>query len=73
MMDIPLSSVIVRDQPNFSDTLESPSSLPKTIGLGPLMSANKLCIKQRIRASDVLSLLTGCEVTAFGIAPFQFS
>ena len=67
--DIPMSSVIVQDQPQSSiqenNTSESTSvqeSQPELIGLGPLRSANKLFIKQRIRASDICALLTGCEV-----------
>ena len=65
MIEIPLSSAIVQDQPN-SDTnsaqSDNDSSQPQLIGTGPLRSANKLCIKQRIRAGDVFSLITGCEV-----------
>ena len=64
-----MSSVIVQDQPQSSiqenNTSESTSvqeSQPELIGLGPLRSANKLFIKQRIRASDICALLTGCEV-----------
>lgn len=64
MIEIPLSSVIVQNQqPNHAqDSNEADGEEPRLIGLGPLRSANKLFIKQRIRASDVLSLLTGCEV-----------
>ena len=67
MIEIPLSSVIIQNQPN-SDENESqnpqnePTDEPTMIGLGPLRTANKLWIKQRIRASDILSNLTGCEV-----------
>ena len=62
MIEIPLSSVIVQNQPN-SDENESQNDIePTLIGLGPLRSSNKLWIKQRIRASDILSTLTGCEV-----------
>ena len=35
---------------------------PTTIGLGPLRNALTLTIKQRIRAFDIISLCTGCEV-----------
>ena len=67
--DIPMSSVIVQDrQPSIIS--ESPSSTSSNnvesqelIGLGPLRSASKLFIKQRIRASDICALLTGCEVS----------
>ena len=66
--DIPMSSVIVQDrQP--SSISESPSTSScniesqELIGLGPLRSASKLFIKQRIRASDICALLTGCEVS----------
>ena len=31
-------------------------------GLGPLRSAKRLVIKQRIRLCDIVSLCTGCEV-----------
>ena len=67
MIEIPLSSVIIQNQPN-SDENESQNPQnestdePTMIGLGPLRTANKLWIKQRIRASDILSNLTGCEV-----------
>ena len=67
MIEIPLSSVIIQNQPN-SDENESQNPQnestdePTMIGLGPLRTANKLWIKQRIRASDILSKLTGCEV-----------
>ena len=67
MIEIPLSNVIVQDQPNSdSNSAQSQSendTHPQLIGTGPLRSANKLCIKQRIRAGDVFSLITGCEVT----------
>jgi hypothetical protein len=62
-----MSSLIVAEQPitsgsagsdNNSDTLAE----NKLTGLGPLMATNKLCIKQRIRACEILSLVTGCEV-----------
>ena len=64
-----MSSVIVQDrQPSIIS--ESPSSTSSNnvesqelIGLGPLRSASKLFIKQRIRASDICALLTGCEVS----------
>ena len=64
MIDIPLSSIIVEDQPSDSSSAQNntENSEPQLIGTGPLRSANKLCIKQRIRASDIVSLLTGCEV-----------
>jgi len=62
-----MSSVVVQDrQP--SSISESPSTSSyniesqELIGLGPLRSASKLFIKQRIRASDICALLTGCEV-----------
>ena len=67
MIEIPLSSVIIQNQPN-SDENESQNPQnestdePTMIGLGPLRTANKLWIKQRVRASDILSNLTGCEV-----------
>ena len=64
LIEIPLSSVVVQDQqPNHDDDSQAGSEMPQLIGLGPLRSANKLYIKQRIRASDVVSLLTGCEVS----------
>lgn len=67
MIEIPLSSVIVQNQqPNHESGDQAAgdhqAEEPRLIGLGPLRSASKLFIKQRIRASDVLSLLTGCEV-----------
>ena len=67
MIETSFSSVIIQNQPN-SDENESqnpqnePTDEPTMIGLGPLRTANKLWIKQRIRASDILSNLTGCEV-----------
>ena len=74
MIDIPLSSIIVEDQPsdNSSAQNNSENAEPQLIGTGPLRSANKLCIKQRIRASDIVSLLTGCEVSFIPIY-FNFS
>ena len=67
-----MSSVVVQDrQP--SSISESPSTSSyniesqELIGLGPLRSASKLFIKQRIRASDICALLTGCEVSVLGI------
>ena len=67
-----MSSVVVQDrQP--SSISESPSTSSyniesqELIGLGPLRSASKLFIKQRIRASDICALLTGCEVSILGI------
>ena len=78
MNDIPLSSVIVQNQPNHEDNNSSSENQnnaqesPTLIGLGPLRTANKLCIKQRIRASDVLSLLTGCEVSTAILNPLYF-
>ena len=68
-----MSSVIVQDrQPSIIS--ESPSSTSSNnvesqelIGLGPLRSASKLFIKQRIRASDICALLTGCEVSILEI------
>ena len=67
-----MSSVVVQDrQP--SSISESPSTSSyniesqELIGLGPLRSASKLFIKQRIRASDICALLTGCEVSIWGI------
>ena len=61
-----MSSVIVQDQPVLQQSPSvnstSESQQPELIGLGPLRSANKLFIKQRIRASDICALLTGCEV-----------
>ena len=71
MIEIPLSSVIIQNQPNSDENGESQNPQdpqnesidePTMIGLGPLRTANKLWIKQRIRASDILSNLTGCEV-----------
>ena len=71
MIEIPLSSVIIQNQPNSDENGESQNpqdpqnestNEPTMIGLGPLRTANKLWIKQRIRASDILSNLTGCEV-----------
>ena len=35
---------------------------PTMIGLGPLRNALTLTIKQRIRAFELISLCTGCEV-----------
>ena len=35
---------------------------PTLIGLGPLRNALMLIIKQRIRAFELISLCTGCEV-----------
>ena len=35
---------------------------PVLTGLGPLRNATHLTIKQRIRACELLSLCTGCEV-----------
>ena len=66
MIETSFSSVIIQNQPN-SDENESQNPQnestdePTMIGLGPLRTANKLWIKQRIRASDILSTLTGCE------------
>ena len=34
----------------------------KLTGLGPLEAASKLTLKQRIRACEIFSLITGCEV-----------
>ena len=68
--NIPMSSVVVQDrQPPSTISTESPSTSSyniesqELIGLGPLRSASKLFIKQRIRASDICALLTGCEVS----------
>ena len=72
MIEIPLSSVIVQNQPNSdenesqNDTIEEPT----LIGLGPLRTANKMWIKHRIRASDIVSTLTGCEVRIFTLDIF---
>ena len=67
MIEIPLSSVITQNQPNSeeNESHNDTSSEPTLIGLGPLRTANKLWIKQRIRASDILSTLTGCEARDF--------
>ena len=62
MIEIPLSSVIVHDQEPIENSSQSDDNYPRLTGLGPLRTANKLFIKQRIRAGDILSLLTGCEV-----------
>ena len=45
----------------FSATLILPGETRLT-GLGPLTGASKLTLKQRIRACEILSLITGCEV-----------
>ena len=47
---------------NTNTVADSCSVPPTTIGLGPLRNALTLTIKQRIRAFDIISLCTGCEV-----------
>ena len=56
--------ILVESQINGSNNRnnEENSDSPTTIGLGPLRNALTLTIKQRIRAFDILSLCTGCEV-----------
>ena len=48
---------------NNHPTCDEHSESPTTIGLGPLRNAATLTIKQRIRAFDIISLCTGCEVS----------
>lgn len=52
-------SDVILQEPGLQETNGGYATLT---GLGPLVSANKLYIKQRIRACEILSLLTGCEV-----------
>ena len=70
--DIPLSAVITSEpKSDFPPVLpvdtegESGGGSgggPTLTGLGPLMATNKLVLKQKIRACDILSACTGCEV-----------
>ena len=53
---------------NTNTAADSCSIPPTTIGLGPLRNALTLTIKQRIRAFDIISLCTGCEVSNKAIA-----
>ena len=71
MDDIPLADVVTaqpgrsvdrnpdRDE---SGTDRSTSDDPVLSGTGPLKSAESLVVKQRIRAFEILSLCTLCEV-----------
>lgn len=71
-MEIPLSSVITAqpsvDQSSISNRVDESAldqdfqSGNRLIGLGPLQSTSKLTLKQRIRACEIISLITGCEV-----------
>ena len=55
------SQQIVNNNQSHEENSHSSST---TIGLGPLRNALTLTIKQRIRAFDIISLCTGCEVSA---------
>ena len=75
--DIPLSAVITSEpKSDYSppvlpiDTNGESGVIrqhegPTLTGLGPLMSTNKLVLKQKIRACDILSACTGCEVNRY--------
>ena len=57
MDDIPLADVVTaqpRTRPELTD--------PVLSGAGPLKAAETLVVKQRIRAFEILSLCTLCEV-----------
>ena len=54
---------------NNNPTCDEHSESPSTIGLGPLRNAATVTIKQRIRAFDIISLCTGCEVRNQYISP----
>ena len=49
----------MNNNPNSGEQSDSPT----TIGLGALRNALTVTIKQRIRAFDIISLCTGCEVS----------
>ena len=65
---ISLDNCDIPEQPHDNENLtenddgENPSVAPTMIGLGPLRDALTLTIKQRIRAFELISLCTGCEV-----------
>ena len=56
---------------NNNQSHEENSHSSTTIGLGPLRNALTLTIKQRIRAFDIISLCTGCEVSANMIGRYE--
>ena len=58
---------------NNNQSHEENSHSSTTIGLGPLRNALTLTIKQRIRAFDIISLCTGCEVSANVICRYEVS
>ena len=58
---------------NNNQSHEENSHSSTTIGLGPLKNALTLTIKQRIRAFDIISLCTGCEVSANIIYRYEVS
>ena len=58
---------------NNNQSHEENSHSSTTIGLGPLRNALTLTIKQRIRAFDIISLCTGCEVSANIICRYEVS
>ena len=50
---------------------QQPSSEPVLTGTGPLKSTDTLLVKQRIRACEILSLCTLCEVGTHVIDTFN--
>ena len=61
------SQLTVNNNQNSGEQSDSPT----TIGLGPLRNALTVTIKQRIRAFDIISLCTGCEVSIMIIIAFK--
>ena len=57
----------MNNNPNSGEQSDSPT----TIGLGALRNALTVTIKQRIRAFDIISLCTGCEVSIMIIIAFK--
>ena len=58
---------------NNNQNHEENSNSSSTIGLGPLRNALTLTIKQRIRAFDIISLCTGCEVSSRMVYRYEVS
>ncbi len=51
--EFPMGPIVSQDQMRSESTL---------VGMGPLRAASRLTVKQRIRACDIFSACTGCEV-----------
>ena len=63
MDDIPLSDVVTAQPGANAESGNVANGEPVLTGTGPLRTAESLLVKQRIRACELLSMCTMCEVS----------